>query len=534
MKRLIATWALLCVAAAVPPASPEAALEHALGALGPDQPGCAAGIIEHGRLGYARGFGAADLETHRPITPQTAFNLASMSKSFTAAAVALLIRDHVLSPEDDIRRWLPELPDYGVTIRLRHLLNHTSGLRNHMALAAFQPGAPLPSQAEALALVFRQRALNFAPGSRHQYESPNYVLLAEIVARASHMSFERFLETRIFRPLGMRHTGFAEPGLARVYAAARGGGFRLSEQVNGARGSSNLLSTLEDFAIWLNALDSDRLGRGLLARMMAETRLNDGAPLSYGYGLSKQADYHGVPGLTMISHGGQTAAWRSLFDYFPGRRFGAILLCNRSDAPREAVGAAVDAWVAAHFQPRPAAAPAAQPPSAEEAAGYAGIYYDAEADELRSFAAEGSTLKFVYLGHPYDLTPLGGGRFALGDNAQFHFADGAMIETGRDEPRVRFTRLTPAGAVRPEDYAGRYRSAEVDGEIVIGVEGGALAVTAPFGSFRPVAVERDGFWAPESDIMHLAFTRGRDDAVDGFTITATSGINRLRFARLAG
>ena len=161
------------------------------------------GVIEHGRLAYARGYGAADLATGRQIDPRTVFNLASMSKSFTAAAIALLVRDGTIGLEDDIRHWLPELPDYGRTIRVRHLLHHISGLRNHMALAAFQPGAPLPSHAEALALVFRQSGLNFDPGSRHQYESPNYVLLAEIVTRASGRSFERFLQERIFTPLGM-------------------------------------------------------------------------------------------------------------------------------------------------------------------------------------------------------------------------------------------------------------------------------------------------------------------------------------------
>lgn len=522
---------LLSVAATEPVQTPATILDAPLADIGPRQPGCAVGVMENGRLTHARGFGVADIETGGTITPQTPFNLASMSKSFTGAAIALLVRDGRIGLDDDIRRYLPELPAYGQPVRIRHLLHHTSGLRNHMALTAFQPGAPLPSHQEALALVFRQRALNFAPGSRHQYESPNYVLLAEIVSRVSGMSFEDFLTRRIFGPLGMAHTGFAVPGLARAYAPNPAGGFTLVERVNGARGSSNLVSTLEDFATWLGALDRGALGADLLPMMMAGTRLNDGTPISYGYGLAVERDHRGIAGLTMIGHGGQTAAYRSRFAYFPGRGFGTLMLCNVASAPLGTVDAAAAFWVDTHFDPIATPPIANRPLPAAEAARYAGFYLDAEGDAVQEIGLENGALTYVNFGTGYPLTAMGDGRFALGGGFELRFVDGAMTETGPGQPAIRYTRLPPPGTMRLADFAGRYRSAEVDGEIVIRVEGDALVVTAPFGEIRPAPVHPDGFAAQASDLAHLAFARDTAGQVTGFTISTTSGIARLRFDR---
>ncbi len=539
MKLLVlACSTALLIAARAPGPGPSpavAALDTAMtGHATTATPGCAAGVIEHGRLAYARGYGAADLATGRQIDTRTVFNLASMSKSFTAAAIALLVRDGTIGLEDDIRRWLPALPDYGRTIRIRHLLHHTSGLRNHMALAAFQPGAPLPSHEEALALVFRQSGLNFEPGSRHQYESPNYVLLAEIVTRASGRSFERFLRERIFMPLGMTDTGFASPALARVYAPGAGGGFVLNERVNGARGSSNLLSSLRDFATWLTALDSDRLAPGLLRDMMAGTRLNDGSPVSYSYGLSVSRDHEGVAGLNMIAHGGQTAAWRSQFNYFPGRGFGVVILCNAANAPpRQAAQAAVEAWVGAGFTRPPAPAPAVNVPlSPEDAARFAGTWLDPAADDIRLFSAEGGRLNFVYGGRPYPLEHRGNGRFSLGTLGEFRFSDGSMIETGPNQPAIAFTRQPAAPPVAPADFAGTYRSRDVDGELVVRVaDHGGLSLTAPFGDMPLDPIHPDGFAAAAAGVGHVAFRRDDNGAVSGLTITTLSGIGRMRFDR---
>lgn len=520
----------LALAAAAPAAEPRfAALAD------PYRPGCAVGVIEGGRLVHARGYGAADLSTGRPITPRTAFNIASMSKQFTAAAIGLLIADGRLDEEDDVREFLPELPDYGRTIRIRHLLHHTSGLRNHMALAAFQPTGPLPTHEEALSLVFRQGAANFRPGTRHQYESPNYVLLAEIVERVSAMPFERFLKERIFLPLGMKDTGFASPALARAYNFRPDGSLALNEAVNRARGSSGLLSTVEDFSKWLAALgDGKIVSKPLLRRMLAGTTLEDGTAIAYSYGLQVERDHGAVPGLTMIAHGGQTAAYRSTFSYFPDHRFGIVMLCNASNAPLHLAQEIAAEWVKSKF--RPAAIAAATPPSAPlapgEAARLAGIYHDPKGDELRSFTAEGPALKLAFFGQAYPLAPLGGGRFALEGLGEFRFDGERMVETGPGRPALAFTRLAPPGPRPLEAFAGRYGSREVDGEIAFRAEGGRLTMKLPAAEVPLEPIAADAFAAPGQGFGRIAFERDSSGAVAGLTLSTLSGISRLRFERL--
>jgi hypothetical protein len=266
--------------------------------------------------------------------------------------------------------------------------------------------------------------------------------------------------------------------------------------------------------------------------MMAGTRLDDGTPVSYSYGLAVERDHRGIAGLTMIGHGGQTAAWRSRFTYFPGRGFGTVMLCNVANAPLGAVDEAAAFWVNANSTPVATAPIANQPLPAAEAARWAGFYLDAEGDAVQEIGLENGALTYVSFGTGYPLAYAGDGRFTLGSAFGFRFADGAMTETGPNQPAIRYARLTPPGALRLIDYVGRYRSGEVDGEIVIRAENDALVVTAPFGEIRPAPVHPDGFAVPASDIAHLSFLRDGGEQVTGLTITTTSGIARLRFDRV--
>ena len=526
--------ALMCVPAAAAGADLDALMAPVNRV---DGPGCAVGVMKDGKLAETRSYGLADIGTKRPITASTPFNIASMSKQFTGAAVALLIADGKLAEEDDVRRYLPELPDHGEPILIRHLLHHISGLRNHMALAAFQPNGRLPTHEQALALVYRQSALNFPPGTRHQYESPNYILLAEIVARVSGMPFDRFLETRIFEPLGMAHTGFAEPELARAYAPAANGGFELNEKVNLARGSSGLHSTVEDLAKWLANYDRGTVGGpDLLAGMTEGTRLADGRPVAYGYGLQVEQDHAGAPGLTLIRHGGQTAAYRSTFSYLPGRGFGTIILCNVANAPLGAGQAIVEEWVKGNFAPPPATA-SADMPLPGDAADFAGTYLDPVQDQLTTIAFDGKAVNLVFAGQPYPLSHRGGGRFAVGDFGELSFErapDGGirLVEEMQDQARIVSTKLQAAPAQPLAQFAGRYRSSDVDGELLIEPRGEALALTYAGGEASLAAVAPDSFAAPQQDFAHVRFTRDAAGAIDGLTVTTMSGISRMRFERL--
>jgi CubicO group peptidase (beta-lactamase class C family) len=502
------------------------------------RPGCAVGVVEDGRLSEARYDGFAELETRRPIDADTTFNIASMSKQLTAAAIGLLIADGKLSEDDEIHRHLPELPDYGVPIRIANLLDHTSGIRNHMALAAFQPGSHLPTHEEALSLVFRQSALNFAPGTRHQYESANYVLLAEIVERVAGQPFGEFLKLRIFQPLGMRHSGFSSPTLARAYAEQADGSFVTSEAVNTARGSSGVLTTLSDFALWMANYDHGKVGgASLRQRMLSTSTLADGTRLAYRYGLVKEADHGGVPGLLRISHGGQTASYRSAFGYFPGKGFGTVVLCNSTTDVHAIEAPLALRWMAT--QGGTVATPKVEattlPTGMVER--LAGTYHAASDDLTLEVVAQGGTLALLFYGTALALTHRGEGRFVLEDSGEWRFrdADGqvTVVEDVPNQADLVYAKLPGFEPQEALQFAGTYRSPDVDGEVVVQPGEGGLAITIPIGRATLRQIGPDAFAAPEQDFAHLAFTRGAAGTVDGLVLTVSSGITRMRFERVA-
>ena len=521
------------IGAATPPLSPTE-LQN-LVSVAPGGPGCAVAIVQDGKIVFEQGFGLANLKTKAPITPTTSFNIASMTKQFTGMAVALLIADGKLKESDDVRTFLPELSNYGTTITVANLLNHSSGLRNHMALAAFSPGDHLPSHQEALNLVFRQSALNFTPGTRHQYESPNYVLLAEIVARVSAMPYPEFLERRILRPLGMSNSGYATASLAPSYGGSAENGWTVQEKVNRAMGSSGLQSSVRDFARWM--IDYDRHsvgGAAALTKMLSTSTLSDGSVVPYRYGLVKEFDYAGVDGLSRISHGGQTAAYRSAFSYFPGRGFGDVVMCNHMADANAVDQAIVSAWAGKLKPPQPATvggSGTAQAMPADLPGQLAGTWYSEADDDIREFTVKDGGLALRYFGEDYPLQFLGGGRFGLPGQGEFRFAGNAMEEVFDGQARLRFVRLAAAAAQPLADFVGTYRSSDVDGPVTITLNDKKLGIAYPAGKATLRQIARDHFTSPEEDFSSVRFERSRDGEVCGLTLTVSSGITRLRFLR---
>ena len=499
------------------------------------QPGCAVAVVEGGKIAFEQGYGLANLDTRTPITPRTSFNIASLTKQFTGMAVALLIADGKLSESDDIRTFLPELKNYGEKITVANLLNHSTGLRNHMALAAFQPGDHLPSHDEALKLVFRQSALNFTPGTRHQYESPNYVLLAEIVARVSGKSYPEFLAERILRPLGMEDSGYATAGLAPSYAGSADKGWTVQDKVNRAMGSSGLQASVHDFAQWMINYDRQSVGgSGAQTKMLSTSQLADGSPIPYRYGLIKEADYAGVTGLTRISHGGQTAAYRSAFSWFPGRGFGDVVMCNYMADAHAVDQAIVSAFIGKLKLAQPASvggSGSARALPADLPARFAGTWYSRAEDDIREFAVKDGSLALLYSGEAYPLQWQGGTFFAIPGQGQFRFTGDALEELFDGQARLHFAKLPKIASQSLATFAGTYRSADVDGLVTIAVKGESLAVTYPAGEATLRHIGHDHFASPEEDFNSVRFQRGNGGRVTGLTLTTSSGITRLRFVK---
>lgn len=298
-------------------------------------PGCAAGVVRDGALVFAEGYGSANLDHEIPIAPETVFYMASVSKQFTAGAVLRAARQGHLSLDDDIRTWVPELPDHGHVVTVRHLVHHTSGIRDYLTLQSVAGSFGGVSDEDVIALLARQKALNFAPGERYLYSNSGYFLMAEIVERATGLSLREYAEREFFRPLGMRDSHFHDDAdhVVRNRATAYepdGDGYRMNHAWNFAQvGSGGLYSNVVDMARWDAAFEADEVGdAGFREAMLEPGALNSGEALDYAFGLSVVEHR----GLRTISHGGSLSGFRSHMLRFPDERLSVIVLCNVSDA----------------------------------------------------------------------------------------------------------------------------------------------------------------------------------------------------------
>lgn len=352
-----------------------------------DSPGCAAAVYKDDRIVYERGFGAADLEHGIAITPATVFYAGSVSKQFTAFAAALAIQQGKLGLDDPIRKHLPELPAYADAITVRHLVHHTSGLRDFYTLLSIagRRQDALFDNASILRLTARQSALNFPPGDDYLYSNTGYTLLALILGRATGRSFAQFAHEQIFKPLGMSSSHFGDDASALVQGRAYGytwgsrGEARLDTPAGERVGAGGLFTTVRDLLKWDQNFYTGRIGgKALIDQVQTPGALNSGKTLSYAWGL-QIGSYRG---LRVVEHSGSLGGYRAHLARYPERHVGAAVLCNLGViVPGSLVQQIADAVIGQGFpQPKPtgvegsAAGPAlhrAGPPSwrAEDAAG---------------------------------------------------------------------------------------------------------------------------------------------------------------------
>lgn len=465
-----------CLAAAVPPAATATAaadrgdaLEARIDALfapwsRSDLPGCALGVTRDGKIVYEHGYGMADLEQGTAIRPGTVFNIASLSKQFTTTAVALLEQDGKLSLEDDIRKYVPEVPDYGAPISLRQLANHTSGLRDYPELLALGGWNWVDEVTESriLEVIVRQKRTNFAPGAQYMYSNSGYLLLTMALQRVSGQSLGDFARDRIFGPLGMRHTRFYDdrtlivPQRAVGYLTREDGSLGTWRPTYEIVGDGAVLTTVQDMALWERNFLHPQLGRdpqALIATLLRQGMLADGKTIDYALGLS-----HGrYRGLKTVSHSGSIPGYATNMLRFPAQRLAVFVLCNQGGAPAASLTQAVaDLYLEGDFSTgAPTPAPqrrsrgdggggerhAAKRLAAQAAAEYAGRYYSEELDAEYRFAAGEDGLTSV-VGHlPRSVWRAAGpDRFELeGEHEpilQFRRGadgrvDGFVLETGR-------------------------------------------------------------------------------------------------------
>ncbi len=362
-------------------------------------PGCAVGVTRGDRPLAAKAYGMADLEHGVPLTSQSVFYMASVSKQFTALSILLLERDGKLRLEDRIRTYIPELPDYAAAITIRQLLHHTSGLRDYLTLSSLagNPADYVITERSVLNMLARQTRLNFEPGAEHLYSNSGYVLLSIVVHRVTGRPLDEFARERIFTPLNMRSTRFQHdhavpiPGRAIGYVR-RNETWRIANSLLDVVGDGGLYSSVDDMLRWATAFEQPEFAP-LLSRMQTPGTLADGRAIANGYGMGLFAGtYRGVP---TVSHGGSLAGYRTHLLRLPAEKLTVVTLCNNATAN----AARLAQMVAELYVPvsMSAAAPVAgtAPPQAparmavprELAQALAGVFYSAELDATYRIAA---------------------------------------------------------------------------------------------------------------------------------------------------
>ena len=355
----------------------------------PGSPGCALAAARDGKIIYEKGYGLANIEEGVSITPQTVFDIGSTSKQFTAASILLLEKQGKLSVHDDIRKYLPEIPDYGHTITILHLLNHTSGLRDYLTL--FELAGinidGVTGDDEALAVIARQKALNFEPGSEWLYSNSGFFLLSVIVKRVSGKTLREFAAENIFDPLEMKQTVFRNQHTQLVGNRAMaydpneaGTGYALNVSYFEQTGDGAVHTSVEDLLKWDENFYSGKVGgQPFLAEMQEPGKLNSGKTLDYAKGLFVGT----YRGLRFVDHGGSWGGYRAQLLRFPDEHFSVACLCNVANAsPDKRSHQIADVFLASEMkEPKPAAEKDRRSREKKETFAIA-------ADQLKAYAGE--------------------------------------------------------------------------------------------------------------------------------------------------
>jgi CubicO group peptidase (beta-lactamase class C family) len=513
----------------------------------PDSPGCALSVIKDGQIVYKRGYGMADLDHDIPIKPDTPFHVASVSKQFTAMAILLLAKQGKLSLDDKVQKYITELREFDQPVTIRHLLHHTSGLRdqwNLLIMSGWRLGEDVVRDEDVLDLVSRMKELNFKPGDQHLYCNTGYTLMAFIVKRASGQPLREFAEANIFKPLGMTRTIFRDDHAivvkhqAYAYNPGPGGGFKLSVPNYDTVGASSLVTTVEDLARWdQNFYDKQVGGDWAIEQMQIRGTLNDGQQISYARGLAIGS----YKGLKVVEHGGADAGYRSHLMRFPDQRFSIACLCNFGGAnPSLLARRVTDVYLASALTPepaKPAPVTAAVTLTEQELKNKAGAYWNAEDEEIGRISLDGDKLRFSATGLNSLLVPLEANRFRLAEQpieAVFETSPQGnplrLVLKIEGRKPVTMDAMPPADTTKLGEYEGVYYSEEIDSTYRVALKDNKLVVTRKKAAPTQLTPAfRDAF-ASVGILGTFRFTRDAQNRVNGFRLSA-GRIRNFRFIK---
>jgi CubicO group peptidase (beta-lactamase class C family) len=518
-------------------------------------PGCALAVVKDGHIVYEHGYGMANLELGIAITPQSVFDIGSISKQITAMAILLLAQEHKLSLDDDVRKYLPEIPDYGASITIRHMLHHTSGLRNYDDLFDLEgiPEADLTTDRDAMDLIVRQKGVNFKPGDEFLYSDTNYFLMSQIVKRITGQTLRQFAQERIFGPLGMTSTHFHDdhtmivPRRATGYAPHAGGGFEIDMSNFEQLGDGSVMTTVEDLSKWDQNFEHPVVGGVAAIRQLTTPgTLNSGQRIPYAMGLF--LDHYS--GLNWIHHSGEWVGYRAALSRFPDQHFSTLITCNcvGSMSPMTMAQRVADVYLADQFA-KTQTTTSGQSPSnvpASELQKYAGAYWSEKNGALRNFILHGDILIMEAGGTTYDMLPLGGGQFEAREPDIEH-KDKYIFRAVRNSGDFKLEAVEGGVSVAYEsvkgsildasqltDYAGSYANDELRATWTLVVHNGKLVRQQWMTEDEEVEPAfLDGFIGDISEgqfLMH--FNRDSSGRVTSFDV-ATDMVRPMRFFKVA-
>jgi CubicO group peptidase (beta-lactamase class C family) len=463
----------------------------------PHSPGCSVGVIRGGNFVLRKSYGEASLELNSPLTSESVFYLASVSKQFTAASVVLAAEQGFLSLDDNVRKYIPELPDYSHAITLREMLHQTSGYRDFLALTylAGRNISELSSADAVLQLIVRQKGLNNLPGDEFVYSNSNYFLLGLVIKRATGKSLAEFAAANIFQPLGMSHTlyyddnGIVVPDRVAAYDSSENNTFRVDwSTIFDLVGGGGVMSSVDDLLFWDRNFYSNKLGKGFLARDLESPGvLNNGGEVNYGLGLWMEK----YRGLRTVEHSGGTFGYRSELLRFPDQQFSVVVLCNVAAADVEGLARKItDRYL--QQQLKADAETTSRSEALPDPAIFGGTYLDPRTHMTIGFTVSNGEL----MAWGANLRRLGGNEYSdlVGNPIVFERVNdtmsavltlrGQIFFSGKKVPDVHLNES------ELRNFSGEYHSDELDVTYRVSFAKGTFSLTIANGSpieLRPVA-----------------------------------------------
>ncbi|TBW30011.1 serine hydrolase [Gramella sp. KN1008] len=488
-------------------------------------PGVAVAVVKNGEVIFKKGYGMANLEYDIPIQTNTIFHIASESKQFTNYCIALLAERGKLSLEDDIRKHLPYVPDFGKKITIKNLIYHTSGLRDQWQLLAIS-GTRIDDvikQDHIIKLVENQKRLNFDPGERHLYCNTGYTLLAEIVEKVSGNTLREFAEQEIFKPLDMNNTHFHDnyeeivKNRAYSYNSIDSTSFKKSILSYSTVGATSLFTTVEDEAKWLNNLNTGKVGGMEVVNQMHELGvLNSGDTLTYAFGLSIER----YKGRKMIGHGGSDAGFRSFVVRFPEEDLGIIVFSNLADI--SAYGKAME--IADIFLPEEKQENNAKEYEQSLSKKKIGNYYSDQGLTCELIDSTDLFLKFNWGAE--QLIPLSESTFSIfngNGKVKFSSDDHNSFEFYSFDEKQLLKKYTPidSTAIDNEEYVGSFKNDELDSEYKIKSNGDHLILQhKKYEDVKLEPITINQFTSPHWWMQNIIFDRNEEGKIVGFEINS--------------